>query len=182
MFDKLRRWLRSPYTPGPSGYSPIIEATVKMLDDLPPADQAEIQALVYYKAARRRGAEPTPLHLFSRLNQLGEADRDTARRWIVALGERTLRAQGYRQPRNDEAGLRWGLQKWEAVYDRLSVRKRAEIMQQIRVIREVTQEQGESASQVLTMLFMFQRDRCALVQISRLLDDLARATPPNEPE
>lgn len=182
MFDNLRRWLRRPYTSGHSRYSPMIEVAARMLDDLPPADRAEIQALVYYKAARRRGVEPTPLHLFSRLNRLGEADRDTARRWIVAFGERTLRAQGYRPPPGDEAGLRQGQHKWGTWYERLSARDRAEITQQIRTIREVTHEQGESAGQVLTMLFMFQHDRRALVQISRLLDDLACAPPPHEPE
>jgi hypothetical protein len=72
--------------------------------------------------------------------------------------------------------------EWNALYDSLSVRDHAEIMKQIRVIREITQEQGESVGQVLTMLFMFQRHQRALVQISRLLDDLTSATLPNKPE
>jgi hypothetical protein len=163
MFNPLR-WLRQMLR------DIFGEISKKIFNDLPPADQNEIMTMVYYKAARRRGAEPTPLNHLSRFNQLSKMNQDIAKRWIEALAERTLRAQGIRPLADYDVEV--ARQEWMDLYDKLAAKQRQAILDQDRLIKRVVQQQGERAGNLLSTLFLFEFHRNGLVQISRLLDEL----------
>lgn len=166
MFAKLRCWLRAR-TAAPSGLSWPVELAGRMLDDLPPDQQRAMRDKIYYQYARKHGREPTPAYLFARYLQLDEMQQDTACRWINALAERQAR-DGRLLASLDEwhTARRAGQADWDAQHENFSAEDR-------RVILESVRQQSEAAIGLDSILLMFSRDRHALVQISRMLDDLA---------
>ena len=96
-------------------------------------------------------------------------NQDIAWRWIAALAERTLRAEGLRRAIDAESAER----DWIDLYDQLTVKDRQAIMDRSRLVQQVVQQQGERAGNLLSTLFLFEFDRNGLVQISRLLNELS---------
>jgi len=167
MFDRLRRWRRA-------ANDRWLNLIVAMVEELPSGDREDVESQVYYRHARRYAVEPLPLNLFNRFCQLSVPNQDIAWRWIAALAERTLRAEGLRRAVDTESAE----QNWMDLYDQLTVKDRQAIMDRGRLVQQVIQQHGERAGNLLSTLFLFEFDRNALVKISRLLDDLSGSEQP----